>query len=166
MIQLEFGCPLVDIIEQHGSTTIEYRCSKNGMASVRNFDPLEFLAELSQHIPNIWEQTTRYVGIYSCRSRGAARLREPLDELIEELPDPIVRPSRNWARLIKKVFELNPLLCPKCGAEMAIKAFITDTREIDRIMAACAIQQRAPPKLKYSSPLAAQPGNGALALRG
>jgi len=26
----------------------------------RLFDPLEFLAELSSHIPNVWEQTTRY----------------------------------------------------------------------------------------------------------
>jgi hypothetical protein len=27
------------------------------------FDPLEFLAELSSHLPNVWEQTTRYYGV-------------------------------------------------------------------------------------------------------
>ena len=39
----------------------------------KDFDPLHFLAEVSQHIPNKWEQTIRYMGIYSARTRGAAR---------------------------------------------------------------------------------------------
>ena len=35
----------------------------------RSFSPLEFLAELSAHIPNSWEQTTRFYGIYAARTR-------------------------------------------------------------------------------------------------
>ena len=35
----------------------------------RSFSPLEFLAELSAHIPNSWEQTTRFYGVYAARSR-------------------------------------------------------------------------------------------------
>ena len=39
-----------------------------------------------------------------------------------------------WARLIQKVFAVNPLECPKCGSEMAIKAFIFDRESLDRII--------------------------------
>ena len=57
---------------------------------------------------------------------------------------------------MKKVFELDPLECPKCGAEMKIKSFITDPREIERIRKNLNLpQERAPPKLRYSVPDAA-----------
>ena len=35
-------------------------------------DPLLFLAKLSVHIPNKWEQIVRYYGYYSARTRGSA----------------------------------------------------------------------------------------------
>lgn len=57
---------------------------------------------------------------------------------------------------MKKTFEIDPLLCPKCGSTMKIKAFITDPNEVDRIMKNRGVAlQRAPPKLRYSLPLAA-----------
>jgi len=34
----------------------------------RDFSPLDFLAELTQHIPDTFEQTTRYFGAYFVRS--------------------------------------------------------------------------------------------------
>jgi len=72
------------------------------------------------------------------------------------LPEPIQKPSANWARLMKKVFDFDPLICPKCGSSMRIKAFISDSKEIARITKNLGIpDQRAPPKLKYLTPLAA-----------
>ena len=57
---------------------------------------------------------------------------------------------------MKKVFELDPLLCPKCGGQMKIKAFITDPKEVDRITKNLGIApERAPPKLRYPLPMAA-----------
>jgi len=40
----------------------------------------------------------------------------------------------SWARLIRKVFEVDPLLCKKCGAEMKIIAVITEHAVVDRII--------------------------------
>ena len=34
---------------------------------------------------------------------------------------------------MKRVFEVDPLICPKCGEQMKIKAFITDSKEITRL---------------------------------
>lgn len=41
---------------------------------------------------------------------------------------------RSWAQLIKRVYEVDPLLCPKCGGEMRIIAFITDHDVVDAIL--------------------------------
>ena len=38
-----------------------------------------------------------------------------------------------WARLIRKVFEVDPLLCPPCQVEMVVVAWITEPVVIDRI---------------------------------
>ena len=41
--------------------------------------------------------------------------------------------SGYWARWIRKVYEIDPLVCPKCGGNMNIKAIIHDPNEIARI---------------------------------
>jgi hypothetical protein len=60
----------------------------------------------------------------------------------------------SWARLIRKIFEADPLTCPACGARMRIVSFITDPRVIDpilrhrqsdRCMATDPFESRAPP---------------------
>ena len=40
--------------------------------------------------------------------------------------------SANWARLIQKIFEVDPLLCPNYGKAMKIIAFITNYQEIKK----------------------------------
>ena len=42
------------------------------------------------------------------------------------------RPAR-WARLLRKILEVDPLLCA-CGARMRIVSFMTDPRVVDRIL--------------------------------
>ena len=39
-----------------------------------------------------------------------------------------------WARLIHKVYEADPLECPKCGAPMQVIALIDDAEVIRRIL--------------------------------
>ena len=43
-------------------------------------------------------------------------------------------PSRGWVGMIRKVYEVNMLLCPECGAEMKIIAFIENHKVIDMII--------------------------------
>ena len=65
-----------------------------------------------------------------------------------------------WARLIKKIFEADPLLCT-CGAHMRIVSLITDHRVVDPILrhresGRCKAQDpfepRAPPGAVEGSP--------------
>ncbi len=39
---------------------------------------------------------------------------------------------QNWARLIQKVYEVDPLLCPKCQGTMKIISFIEDLDIIEK----------------------------------
>jgi len=43
-------------------------------------------------------------------------------------------PSKGWAEMIKKVYEIDPLLCPKCAGRMKVISFIQDYAVIDKII--------------------------------
>jgi hypothetical protein len=125
--------------------------TKDGAA--HEFDTLEFLAELSAHIPKTYESLTRYYGRYSCRRRGErAKLSPPPPEEQEsdyrrEFRRREFRRS-SWAACIKRVYEIDPLECPKCKAQMRIIAFIQDAHSIKDIMKAQGIPDfQAPPPI-------------------
>lgn len=112
------------------------------------FDALEFLALLSCQIPKPYESVTRYYGWYSCRARGEREKPTPL-ETSGDLSEPKATPSSTWAACIKRIFEINPLECPRCKSQMRIVAFLTDEREILKIADALRIPRaQAPPKMR------------------
>ena len=41
---------------------------------------------------------------------------------------------KNWARLIQKIYNVDPLLCPKCKGSMRIISFIEDEAVIKQIL--------------------------------
>ena len=92
----------------------------------------EWLALLCKHIPDRYGQLVRYCGWYSSRSRGAraakassaaAMLSSGVAEVACELAS---RAKAAWARLIRKVYEVDPLECPKCRGPMRAIALIED----------------------------------------
>ncbi len=52
------------------------------------FDPLDFLAEVTQHIPNKGEHQTRYYGFYSNKKRGMQEKKKPKAESESGSNDP------------------------------------------------------------------------------
>jgi hypothetical protein len=102
------------------------------------FDPLDFLAELTQHIPEPRKHLVRYAGFYSNKARGlrAKRRRdrerdgaEAIENTNEITIDESRTPDRGesrrrWARLIQRVFEVDPLKCARCGGTMKIISLI------------------------------------------
>ncbi len=61
-------------------------------------------------------------------------------------PDSLSRsPARYlWATLIARLFEIFPLTCPHCGAEMKIIAFVTETPSVRAILAHIGEPTRPP----------------------
>ncbi len=46
----------------------------------------------------------------------------------------MVVPSKGWAEMTRKVYEVGPLIYPSCGGQKKIIAFIEDHKGIDRII--------------------------------
>jgi len=60
-------------------------------ANFREFDPLDFLAEVSAHIPDPQEKTTVFYGWYSNRTRGYRKQHGLLAKV--EAADPLPSPA-------------------------------------------------------------------------
>ena len=61
---------------------------------------------------------------------------------------------KNWARLIQKIYEVDPLMCPKCQGRMKIIAFIEDEEVIEKILKHLGLwdlKVRPPPRAKTPS---------------
>ena len=56
-----------------------------------------------------------------------------------------------WARLLAQVYEVDPLVCSKCGSQMKVIAVIQDIDEIKHILRHLIKIGRAPPGLDESS---------------
>ena len=78
----------------------------------------------------------RYYGYYSNKSRGQRKKADQDDEIASiiesDLPDKAFRKS--WARLIQKIYEVDPLICPKCHGQMKIISFIEEQVVIKQIL--------------------------------
>ena len=57
------------------------------------------------------------------------------------------RPVRlSWAKLLKRVFEIDMEHCPNCGGELRIIAAILEQPVIEKILTHLGLQARAPPR--------------------
>ena len=93
-----------------------------------------------QHIPDPCRHCQRFYGAYSNRARVAisSALGDSADAAANSHPEQdnsdFSRKARStWARLLRKIFEADPLICA-CGARMQIVSLITDPRVVDRIL--------------------------------
>jgi len=152
-----------------GKVLFHTKYSEYFKQNVHLFDALDFLAELTQHIPPKGLQLIRRYGLYASRTKGrwhempwvaerapkgwrATHKRgvaaedlgyEPLSDGDEEVA--VDARKRAWARLLAKVYEVDPMVCPKCGADMKVIAVIEEPDELKRILRHLIKVGRAPP---------------------
>ena len=126
---------------------VGYRWGREA-AELESLDYLEFIARITSHIPDKGQVMVRYYGLYANAHRGKvkkARLSPSVFRIVEEELRRL--PSKGWAALIRKphiglrsaamirkVYEVDPMLCPKCGGRMKVIAFLTDFSVVDRII--------------------------------
>jgi hypothetical protein len=119
--------------------------------TTKTFDALDWLAQLVSHIPNKGEQMVRYYGFYSNKSRGLRKKAGTDDQVPALIGSDISRQAfrKKWARLIQKIYHVNPLLCPKCLESMKIISFIDNSEIIKKILKHLdlwEVRQRPPPR--------------------
>ncbi len=130
-------------------------------------DSLDWVHAICQQIPDRGQHLTRFYGAYANRIRKAlsedASPDAPSSSPPPSEPDPAsagAPASRAcWARLIRKVFEVDPLICARCGGEMKVIAVVTAPKVVDRIVRHLqenAESERAPPGAVPESHLSSQ----------
>ena len=86
------------------------------------------------------------------------------DDLIPSILEPVEDPDssgdgssaenrRNWSRLIQKIYETDPLCCPRCQGRMRILAFIEKPEIIKKILQHLGlweVKARPPPRANAS----------------
>ena len=94
----------------------------------------------------------RYYVYYSNVARGK-RKEADTDDVIPFITEPAENTKalrKNWARLIQKIYEVDPLICPKCKGVMRIIRFIEDVQIIREILTHLGLwmnRSRPPPKI-------------------
>jgi len=119
-----------------GSVLYRSRMNKKQGGNFAALSPTDFIAAVTQHIPDKGFQLVRYYDWYSNKARGVrAKTGAAQAEDSAQGHEPDRAPtSAQWRRLIAKIWEADPLTCPDCGAEMRILAFIEEDRVIGRIL--------------------------------
>ncbi len=89
---------------------------------------------MSDHLPDPGQHRTMFYGEYSSRVRGSSPPPEPDATVATADSPPRRRCSPSWARMIAKVYQVDPLVCTRCGQRLSILAFVTDQISIGRIL--------------------------------
>ena len=155
--------------EQGGKVLFHTRYNPYFGENLKLFAVTDFIAELTQHIPPKGAHYIRRYGLYASRTRGTwsgkpylVRLAgpgwhaaHPAAHTTAAAPPPQPqqeversKASSTWARLIAKVYEVDPLQCSRCGAAMKVIAVIMDTVEVEKILNHLIKTGRAPPGLR------------------
>jgi hypothetical protein len=151
-----------------GKVIFKTRYNSYFKENLKVFEAEDFLAELSRHIPPARVRLIRYYGLYSSKSRGkwkecphvvsfapdGWREQNDIDTSAKDYTVEVANNSathkkknQTWARLIQKVYQVDPLICAKCGSEMKILAIIIDRHEVRKILKHLLKTNKAPPVL-------------------
>lgn len=147
IIRNTFSLSKLSYVESTGTVIYRSKMSHGGnKKNFQTFSALEFIAAITSHIPDRLMQITRYYGWYSNRMRGdrlkaEAAAGECEEETSEESDVIIVSgfkpkkiPRLMWRECIKKIWEVDPLLCPHCGNLMKLISFIYEEKIIRKIL--------------------------------
>jgi hypothetical protein len=125
-----------------------------GGPDLLRLSPLDFLQALGRLIPPPRVHRHRYHGVLAPNARLRKRVVALAADASADAEDPIVQDAAppgshvvpsppgplstaersRWARLIARIYEVSPLACPDCGAEMRILAFLTDPAPVQAIL--------------------------------
>ncbi|MBU4306307.1 MAG: transposase [Acidobacteria bacterium] len=124
-----FSSEKIRYVEKTGCVMYKSNLHQGKKRNFEVLDAIESLHRVCLHIPGHYEALIRYYGHYANAARGKRKKLgledQALPVVVDDAPDRKIC-RKSWARLIYQVYEIDPLKCPKCGAQMKIIAFILD----------------------------------------
>ncbi|MBA2594621.1 MAG: transposase [Gammaproteobacteria bacterium] len=115
--------------------------------------PLEFMQRLAALVPRPRPHLIRFHGVLAPNARLRPEIipsvplnAHPPSADPAEAPPPAAPARLSWARLLKRVFDIDIGQCPQCGGPLTILAAIEDPTVIDKILSHLGLSARAPPR--------------------
>ena len=65
--------------------------------------------------------------------------------MVSRLVRPAPRTRTPWATLLRRVFDVDALSCPRCRTPLIVLAFLTDPRVLERILGHLGLPTAPPP---------------------
>jgi hypothetical protein len=114
-------------------------------------EPLEFMERLAALVPRPRLHLIRFHGVLAPNAKLRRQIvpapAEPATETASEDAPTHSAPARmTWARLLKRVFDIDVKHCPNCGGDLKIIAAIEDPPVIIKILTHLGLPTRAPPR--------------------
>jgi len=170
------------------SDTVIWSAAPKGFykGKTETFKGFEFVDQLVAHLPPRRIQLVRRYGLYAGKVRKQwqdrpniyclapeswqkvhpsqskiVHAKAPENEEAVQVPDAWSKlRKQSWARLLQKVYEVDPFVCPKCQGSMSVVAIIEDPKELTKIINWAKQQDReqkvtlcarSPPELALAS---------------
>ena len=145
---------------QRAGERVRYRLPKPRPDGTAHLDLTvsELLDRLAALIPPPRRHRHRYHGVLApnapLRHAIAARAGQPLDAAAHRTPTPQSDPPSPrapgpaaylWAALIARIYDVFPLACPNCGAELRLIAFLTEPAPVKHILSHLGLPSEPPP---------------------
>ena len=156
--------------KQHSEPGSDKRGAK---ADELHLTPLELIARIAALVPPPRTHRHRYFGVLAPNSplrAAVTALAQPAKQVVVQAdpanisegapgvvplghaspPTPESAPSKRspahyrWAVLIARIYEVFPLLCPLCGGQMRLIAFITEGTQIRKILDHIGVDSEPP----------------------
>ena len=117
--------------------------------------PLEFMQRLAALVPRPRLHLIRFHGVLAPNAKLRAQVVPQEPEPPAQATQPAeceancahYRPVRlSWAKLLKRVFEIDMEQCPNCGGELRIIAASLEQPVIEKILTHLGLQARPPPR--------------------
>jgi hypothetical protein len=117
--------------------------------------PLDFMQWLAALVPRPRLKLIRFHGVLAPNAKLHAQVVPQESEAPAQAAPPADseagcarhRPVRlSWAKLLKRVFEIDMEHCPNCGGELKIIAALLEQAVIENILTHLGLQSRAPPR--------------------
>jgi hypothetical protein len=111
-----------------------------GSVTPERIDAMEYVARVLAQIPPPRKHLVRYHGFYSSVARGKRRCRQDTERQPENAdaqaasPPDTAAARKRWADLLRRVYEVDPMVCPRCSGTMRVVGFITQPHVIRRIL--------------------------------
>ena len=117
---------------------------------------LELLERLAALVPRPRVHLTRFAGVFAPHYKYRAlvvpkpKVPPPEPQLEDQIEGPPPKPQTHrksnftWARLLKRVFDIDVETCSRCGGKMKIIASIEDPRVIKKILSHLGLPSKPP----------------------